>query len=299
MELLRFLEGVRTPFFDWFFATITKLGEETFLILIALFLIWCVNKKHGYYLFTVGFVGLTINQFLKITLREPRPWVKDPQFTIVESARAKATGFSFPSGHTQISVGLYGSIARFCKNRLVRTLCLVLAVLIPFSRLYLGVHTLADVLFSVLIACILIFAIQPLIYNHFEQSRVMNLLFFGMAVLGVLYVLYISLFPFPADVDSINLQDAVENGYKMLGATLGLWLSYGIDMRYIRFETKAVWWAQLLKFLLGSVLFLALRFVLKAALPATELFGAVRYFLLVLAAMTAWPFTFRFLPTQK
>lgn len=296
MELLRFLEGVRTPVFDWFFALITKFGEETFLILIALFLIWCVDKKHGYYLFTVGFCGLTINQFLKITLRVPRPWVKDPMFTIVEAARAEATGFSFPSGHTQISVGLYGAMARFFRSRILRAVCITLCVLIPFSRLYLGVHTLADVLTSVMIACILIFAVHPIIYRKFEQARAMNALFCGMTVLGLLYVLYVSLFPFPADVDLVNLQDAVANGYKMLGAILGLWVSYGIDLRYIKFETRAVWWAQIVKFVLGTVLFLALRAVLKAVLPATALFGAVRYFLLVLAAMAAWPLTFRFFP---
>ena len=49
---------------------------------------------------TVGFFGTLVNQFLKLVCRVPRPWVRDPNFTIVEAARADATGYSFPSGHT-------------------------------------------------------------------------------------------------------------------------------------------------------------------------------------------------------
>lgn len=298
MELLRILEGVRTPFFDTFFSLLTKLGEETTLILIALFLVWCVDKKHGYHLFAVGFFGLTVNQFLKMTARVPRPWVKDPSFTIVESAREGATGYSFPSGHTQISVSLYGSMARILKAPVVRIVAMILALLIPFSRLYLGVHTLADVLVSAVIATALIFAVHPIIYKKFENKKAMNLLFLAMTLCGLFYVLYITFFPFPSDVDAVHLADAAANGYKMFGAIVALWVSYLIDLRYIRFDTKAVWWAQGVKFIFGAVFFLILRIVLKALLPSGLIFGGVRYFLLVLYGMTLWPMTFKYFPKK-
>ena len=103
MEFLKLLEGIRTPFLDSFFSVITTLGEETIFIVVGLLFYWCIDKKQGYYLFFVGFFGTILNQFLKLLFRIPRPWVKDPDFTIVESARAGATGYSFPSGHTQSS----------------------------------------------------------------------------------------------------------------------------------------------------------------------------------------------------
>ncbi len=298
MELLRAIESVRTPFFDVFFSYLTKLGEETFLLLIALFLVWCVDKKHGYHLFAVGFFGLTVNQFLKMTARVPRPWVKDPSFTIVESAREGATGYSFPSGHTQISVSLYGSVAKNIKIRSLRAISIILAILIPFSRLYLGVHTLTDVLVSAVVALVLIFAIHPVIYRRFENPKAMNALFACMTAVGLSYVLYVTYFPFPADVDMVHLTDAAANGYKMFGAIVALWVSYLIDLRYIRFDTKAVWWAQVVKFILGAVFFLVLRIALKALLPSGLIFGGVRYFLLVLYGMTLWPMTFKFFPKQ-
>ena len=101
MQFLYFLEGLRTPFLDKFFALITHLGEETVFLAVAIIVFWCFSKYSGYYLLTAGFFGTMINQFLKLTCRIPRPWVKDPNFTIVEAARAEATGYSFPSGHTQ------------------------------------------------------------------------------------------------------------------------------------------------------------------------------------------------------
>lgn len=69
----------------------------------------------------------------------------DPDFQIVEAARADATGYSFPSGHTQNIVGTTASIFASRKETWVRIVCIVLMVLVPFSRMYLGVHTPLDV----------------------------------------------------------------------------------------------------------------------------------------------------------
>ena len=100
MKLLYLLESLRTPAGDWLMSGITHLGGETAFLAVAIFIFWCVDKHEGYYLLTVGFLGTVLNQFLKLLCRIPRPWVLDPDFTIVESARAEATGYSFPSGHS-------------------------------------------------------------------------------------------------------------------------------------------------------------------------------------------------------
>ena len=101
MHFLRLLEGIRLPALDVFFGAVTYLGDELAFMVLAFALFWCVDKRTGYYAFVAGLFGTIGNQFLKIVCRIPRPWVLDPDFTIVESARAAATGYSFPSGHTQ------------------------------------------------------------------------------------------------------------------------------------------------------------------------------------------------------
>lgn len=298
MEFLKLLEGLRTPVGDVFFSSITILGEETILIVVGLLFFWCINKKQGYFILSVGFLGTIINQFLKLVFRVPRPWVQDPQFTIVESARAEATGYSFPSGHTQCGVGVFGSIARFHKNKIIRGLCIAACILIPLSRMYLGVHTPADVAVSFVIATVLVFMLYPLLNKITEKPAGMRLFFLCMSMLSGLFLSYVLFFPFPADIDLHNLESGLGNAYKIFGCIVGLWVSYEADDRFIRFETKAVWWSQVLKLILGLLLLLAIKSGLKSPLYAlcdgNYLADGIRYFLMVFFAGGIWPLTFRF-----
>lgn len=296
MNVLRFFEGIRTPFLDTFFSLVTRLGEETLFILAGLLFFWCINKKQGYYILAVGFAGTVINQFLKITFRIPRPWVRDESFTIVESARAEATGYSFPSGHTQSAVGVFGSIAYTCRHTILRVVCIVICILVPVSRMYLGVHTPADVGVSILVALVLIFALYPAVHKAMESRRGMRIFLGSMTALAIAFLLYASLYPFPADADAENLAHGLENAYKILGCVLGLWLAYEIDNRYIHFDTQAVWWVQILKLVIGLIPILLIKSLLKAPLNdllnGNHMAGAIRYFLLTAFAGCVWPLTF-------
>lgn len=301
MEFLKFLESIRNPFLDGLFSLITHLGEETIFIIIGIFIFWCISKKKGYYILFVGFMGVVLNQALKITFRIPRPWVKDPSFTIVESARAEATGYSFPSGHTQVSVGAYGSMARCFKNTVLRIICIILCVLVPLSRMYLGVHTPLDVGVSVALALLLTFGLYPVVNKALESKNRMRVLFLGIIAISVLYLLYVELGSFPNDPEG-NYISALENAYKILGAMLGVWAGYEIDAKFINFETKAIWWAQILKVIIGLIPVLIIKSVLKAPLSmitGDALGNLIRYFLITGFACGIWPFTFKFFKNLK
>lgn len=247
---------------------------------------------------SVGFLGTVINQFLKLVFRIPRPWIHDPKFTIVESARAEATGYSFPSGHTQNGVGVFGSVARANKNKILRVLCIAVCTLVPLSRIYLGVHTPADVIVSFVVATALVFILYLLINKIIEKPNRMRLFFLGMSVLSGLFLTYVLFFPFSADIDPHNLESGLENAYKIFGCIVGLWVAYEIDNRFIRFDTKAVWWSQLLKLVLALLLLLGIKSGLKSPLYALcngkHQADGIRYFLMVLFAGCIWPLTFRF-----
>ena len=90
MELLYWFESIRFPILDEIMLLLTRFGEETLFLVAAMTMLWCVDKRKSYYLLAVGFLGLISNQFLKITFRIPRPWVLDPEFTILEQAREAA-----------------------------------------------------------------------------------------------------------------------------------------------------------------------------------------------------------------
>lgn len=296
MEFLYWLESIRTPVLDTFFATITHLGSETLFIVLAIVMFWCVNKRHGYYLMTVGFFGTLVNQFLKLACRVPRPWVRDPSFTIVEAARADATGYSFPSGHTQSVTAVLGCSARTAKNKLLRIVLVVLILLTALSRMYLGVHTPADVSVSLVIGTVMVFGFYPLFEKGDEKPQLM---FGAMGVLFLLsvgFVLYAEFGRWPADIDAYNLEHGVENSYLLMGCSAAMVLSCWIERKYIRFETKAKPVAQVLKVVLGLALVMAIKEgtkpVLNAIFDGHTMARAVRYFLMVMFAACVWPLTF-------
>ena len=295
MKVLYALESIRTPWLDTVMAAITHLGEETVFMVAALFVFWCVSKRHGYYLLAIGFAGTVLNQFLKLLFRIPRPWVLDSDFTIVESARAQATGYSFPSGHSQNAIGTFGGIARFTRRKWVRVAAIVVAVLVPLSRMYLGVHTPLDVGVAAVIAVALVFALYPLMERSDSQHGVMGAVLAVMLALAVGYLLFVSLYPFPADVDEVNLAHGVENAWTLLGATVGMLVGWWLDVRFIHFDTRAVWYVQLIKLVGGLALLLGIRAALKAPLAAAlgaGAGGAVRYGVMVLFAAAVWPMVF-------
>lgn len=300
MKFLEFLEQIRTPFGDVFFSLATRFGEESIFIVIGLVILWCVNKWHGYYLFAVGAASLVSNQFLKMVFRVPRPWVRNPEFSVVGDLREVDSGYSFPSGHTQISSGIYGGIARISRNKAVRISCVILCVLVAFSRMYLGMHTPWDVLTSLGISFILIFGIYPFAKKAKEKPVCLDVIY-GLITAGcIAHILFVTYYQFPLDIDTANHQSALQNGYKFLGALLGIWLSYRVDIKYLRYETSAVWWGQIVKFVIGIMIVLFLKESLKQ--PLSALFhgrfvaGAVRYFAMVAFAGCIWPITFRIYP---
>ena len=295
MAYLYFLENLRHPVLDVIFSLITLLGEETLFMAVGMIVFWCVDKYKGYYLLFVGFIGTVLNQFLKILCRVPRPWIRDPNFTIVESARKAATGYSFPSGHTQVSAGLFGGIARMTNSKVLYVVMLTLATLVAFSRMYLGVHTPLDVLVSVALAALLVLVGHPLFEKAKEKPKFMFAILFSFVAIVVAYLCFVLCFPL--DAEPLNLRSAQKNGYTLLGCAVGLVLTYAVDLKWIHFETKAAWWAQIIKVVGGLALVLAAKELLKA--PLDTIFDghlaarAVRYFLMVVVGGILWPMTFR------
>lgn len=294
MDFLYLLEKIRLPGLNEFMLGITYLGDEIAFLVIALILFWCVDKRNGYYILSVGFVGTIANQFMKLWFRIPRPWILDENFTILEQAREGASGYSFPSGHTQSSVGTFGSIAYTTKNKLIRYASVVIAVLVPFSRMYIGVHTPLDVFVAAAMAVALIFLLRPVFFKN--DGRYIPVLLGIMTVLAVGFLCFVTFYPFPADIDQHNLASGYKNAYTLLGSLFGLLVVYFVDEKWLKFPTKAVWWAQIIKIAVGLLLVLAVKSGMKTVLDSAfgELVGrAVRYFLIVIMAGIVWPLSFK------
>ena len=296
MQLLYVLEQLRTPAVTKALSALTYFGGVYGFMVLSIIVFWCIDKRCGYFMLSLGFLGTVINQFLKILFRIPRPWVLDPSFEPVESAVADAGGFSFPSGHTQNVFATFGGIFAWTKKTWLKIVCAVMIVLVAFSRMYLGVHTPLDVGVSVVIGIVLLLALYPL----FRDLEAHPNRFYGvLAVLAVLlaaFLLYSYLWPFPdwmyAEEHVVNLIEARHNASILTGALAALTIAYTLDLRRTRFDTKAIWWAQILKVVIGLVVTLALIEGTKAVLGRSDIVTGLRYFLGVLFAAGIWPMTF-------
>ena len=131
---------------------ITNFGGAIFLVIatITLFIV-IKNKKIGISILSNLAIVTVLNQLIKRILQRPRP----TEYRIIEE-----TGYSFPSGHSMISMAFYGYfiylIYKYVKNKYVKWISIILLslliCLIGISRIYLGVHYTSDVLGGFLIS---------------------------------------------------------------------------------------------------------------------------------------------------
>ena len=300
MAFLRFLESIRTGVGDFFFATVTHIGEEVFFLALAILFFWCISKRQGYYILMTGLVGTVVNQWLKIVCRIPRPWIIEPSFTPVGDAVAEATGYSFPSGHTQNVAGTFGCIGRYNKQRWIKITAISVILLVAFSRMYLGVHTPLDVTTSLGVAALLVFAFFFIFRSEESMDKFMPYLIAGSMLVSLGFVIYVSLLSegdFATAADLANLASAKKNAATLTGCLFGLALVYPLDRFVIKFDTKGRWYSQVIKFALGIAIVLAIKSGLNN--PLVSLFGneyvarSVRYFLIVAFAGAVWPLTFK------
>jgi membrane-associated phospholipid phosphatase len=144
------LHGRATDPFTDVFRAFTWTGNGGFLavvVLLAAFLLWRRRFVTDALFVVLAFAGAEVITFgMKQGFRRERPFFEDPLAT--------ASSFSFPSGHSLVSLAVYGSIAlvvaRHARSRRVAATALGVAAVwilaIGFSRLYLGVHFLSDVI---------------------------------------------------------------------------------------------------------------------------------------------------------
>lgn len=138
------LQKIATPALDRMAEYVTMFGEETFVLCIALYILWNRDKKKGFLSTSCLLFAMSCASILKAIVRFPRPFQVLPG---LDGKRVEtATGYSFPSGHSTIAASFYGSLFRLYPYPFTRFLCVLLIVLVGLSRLYLGVHWPVDVL---------------------------------------------------------------------------------------------------------------------------------------------------------
>jgi membrane-associated phospholipid phosphatase len=148
--IIKGIQTIESPVLTGIMKVLTALGTEVFYIPVILFVLWCVDEKQGFRLTVLILLSAWVNGFFKDLLKQPRPYDLDPGV-----GRAVETSYGIPSGHAQQSLVFWAAAApwadAFFRPRRGSRLspawviagCFIL--IIPFTRLYLGVHFPTDI----------------------------------------------------------------------------------------------------------------------------------------------------------
>lgn len=288
MTFLEFLAQYRTSVGNLFFQSVTYLAQEVFVIVVICWMYWCSNKKLAYTLGFSYFISGLLVQGLKITFRIPRPWILNPQFKAVESAVPGATGYSFPSGHTQSITALFGTMALHTRKKAAEVLCWITIVLVGFSRMYLGCHTPKDVLTAFAVTILCTAAVYNLLYrkDYFQGKE--KKVCIVMTLLSVLLAVYAAVLHKNGTIALEYAADCAKAG----GAGMAFSIGYYVEKIHVNFQMPEGMKAKLLRFTAGLTTALVLQTGLKPVLGSSFSGAFVRYFIVVLWVVVLYPVIF-------
>ena len=270
LEILRNIQSIANPFFDFLFQLITICGEQIVLISIISIIYWTLDKKFGEYIAYSVLTSVLLNNAIKDIFKMKRPIGEEGIRTLREQT---ATGYSFPSGHTQGASSFYGAMAIYLKRRVMYIIATVMIILIGFSRLYLGVHYPKDVIVGGILG-VLTSLICYKLYNRVENK---------MLLYVITFAIFIPALTFAHSADFI----------KGMGTYLGFIIGIYIEKKYVNFSTEGSTGNKIIRVLLGIVILLVLQLGLKVLLPSGTIFSFIRYSLISLVGIGVYPMVFK------
>jgi len=243
INYLLFLQDLRyatsdvfTSFMQW-----VSSFSVSYIILLPALIYWCWDKKRGLQIFASLCLCVAIGAFIKLTACVYRPWMRDPR--IIPASFPNS--YSFPSGHTAMGTPMYlgSAIVLWQKKqtKILAILCVLFALLNPFSRNYLGVHTPQDVCVGFLLSlgCLYVAWRAGDYFRQYPEKE--NLYLLVVSLISILAFLYTLYKPYPLDYIGgkllANPQRMVKSAYEGVGFVLGFCGARYVEKTWIRFQT--------------------------------------------------------------
>lgn len=265
INYLLFLQNLRNSLggiFDSFFAFITQISVGVYILLIPLFIYWAIDKRKGLFIYCTYGLANFFNAFLKSTFCVYRPWIRDSRVKPLESVMSGASGYSFPSGHATNAGSTYFPLAyKYKKHKALVIMSIVMVALTMFSRNFVGVHTLTDVVVGALIGIVssfIIIKVEKYIKEN-PNKDIYLLIFATLIVIGIL--LYVSYKSYPIDyVDGKILVDPEKmkrNSFTCPGLFYGTVVAWFLERRYLKLDISGTTYQKIMRCVIGTFLLIA------------------------------------------
>ncbi len=271
IAILKWIQAFACPFLDALMEAVTFLGEQFVAVFVVALVYWCFDKQAGRKLIYILCTSACANGFLKGMLRRPRPGAEDGVRILRQET---ATGYSFPSGHSQNIAALSGGLAATLRRRWLWFLAGGLMLAVGFTRLYLGAHFPTDVLAGLAFGL----AIALLGNKLFDQVDCHPLLFACTCVAFVPGLFLFAQNPIMADF------------FKAFGLLCGATVGVFLEEKFVQMQTDHIdWLKRLMRLGLGLVGIGVLYAGQKLLYPDALWADTLRYFVIAFYAVGVHP----------
>lgn len=277
IELILWLQQFR-PALDFPFRAFTFVGDELFFLLFLPLVYWCLDRRLGARVTLLFLISAYVNAAAKELFDQPRPAIYNPRVWAYSDVGGSG---GLPSGHTQNTLAVWGYLAAKVRRTWMWIVAGLLIVLVPLSRLYLGVHFPHDLFGGYVIGALLLFA-YVWWGERVEQWLARQSLGAQLALVAALSIPLMLIF---------LTEDGVTGGATLLGMGIG----FVIQARWIGFEVDGVLWRRVARYALGAAVMVGLWAGLRAAFSGLEpalLFRFIRYTLMGLWGGAGAPWVF-------
>jgi len=251
----------QTKALAWPMRIITNLGPSVYVIAFLPFVFLCLDPRIGIRLALVYFVSSALREALALAFCFPRPFWIDAAVDTFHYRRALTFSYSFPSGHALIGTSIWLFAASRFRRPWAWCVGIAMALLICFSRVYLGVHFPSDVTAGFVAGAMfvaLVIGLEALLGTWWQAAGlrrqcVAAAVLSGMLILaGILAKSLHSAMPDPPLWAAFAVKAReVHRITEQAGAVFGLAVGWAIGRRWAPFEVFGPWWQRLACWVLG------------------------------------------------
>lgn len=296
IDILKLFRSISNQTTDTLFRLISFLGEQYLLIIVLLSIYYLCEKKIGQRIVYAMISTLCLNNTIKGIIKYPRPFVYDESLIPAENAIGSATGYSFPSGHTQNAATAFSSIALSFENKKVTIPCIVIICLVGISRLFLGVHYPKDVIFGLIFGVFSSF-LSFYLYKLFDKDQ---------KKIHTMYLITLFIFlPFIFIFWTNNYDNLVllRDFYISYSLSIGLLLGMFLENKFVNFEKSTSLKINILRLISSAIsvliVYLGLKLLFSLKTFPQEgnsnkiIFDSIRYFFVGVTPIGIFPILFK------